>query len=48
LAAKSTVVAGVSVGKGVLVAANAVVTKDVKDYDKVGGIPAISLMKLLK
>ncbi len=40
LAAKSTVTAGVSVGKGVLVAANAVVTKDTGNNVKVGGIPA--------
>jgi len=45
LAAKSTIVAGVSVGKGVLVAANTVVTKDVKDNDKIAGIPAKSLIK---
>lgn len=45
LCAKSTVVAGVTIGSGVLVAANAVVTKDVEHDDKVGGIPAKSLLK---
>ncbi|QZT37223.1 acyltransferase [Halosquirtibacter xylanolyticus] len=40
LAAKSTVTAGVVIGKGVLVGANSVVTKDIKDNFVVGGVPA--------
>ena len=40
LASKVTVIAGVSIGIGVLVAANAVVTKDIDSNVKVAGIPA--------
>jgi maltose O-acetyltransferase len=31
---------GVTIGKGAIVAANAVVTKDVADFEIVGGVPA--------
>ena len=37
---KATVLPGVSIGKGAIVAANAVVTKDVPPYCVVAGIPA--------
>jgi acetyltransferase-like isoleucine patch superfamily enzyme len=37
---RSTVIAGVRIGKGAIVAAGAVVTKDVEPYTIVGGIPA--------
>lgn len=38
---RSIILPGVTIGKGAIVAAGAVVTKDVKDFDIVGGIPAI-------
>ena len=37
---KATVLPGVTIGKGAIVAANAVVTKDVPPYCIVAGIPA--------
>lgn len=40
LGANSTVVCGHTVGRSALVAAGAVVTKDVKDYALVAGVPA--------
>lgn len=40
IGANVTVLAGAVIGKGVLVAANATVTKNVMDYDVVGGVPA--------
>lgn len=41
---KATILSGVSIGKGAVIAANAVVTKDVPAYSVVGGNPA----KILK
>jgi len=40
LGAKVTVVAGVRIGRGAVVVAGAVVTKDVEPYSVVGGVPA--------
>ncbi|MEB3429101.1 acyltransferase [Citroniella saccharovorans] len=40
LGANSTIVCGTTIGKYALVAAGAVVTKDVFDYEIVGGVPA--------
>lgn len=40
LGANSTVLAGVTIGKGSVVAAGAVVTKSIEPYSIVGGIPA--------
>lgn len=37
---KATILAGVRIGDGVIVAANSVVTKDIPDYCVVGGNPA--------
>ncbi|MGF7046849.1 acetyltransferase-like isoleucine patch superfamily enzyme [Paenibacillus sp. DS2015] len=37
---KSTILKGVTIGKGAVVAAGSVVTKDVEPYTLVGGIPA--------
>jgi acetyltransferase-like isoleucine patch superfamily enzyme len=37
---RATVLPGVRIGRGAIVAANSVVTKDVEDYAVVGGIPA--------
>ena len=35
-----TIVAGVTVGKGSVIAAGAVVTKDIPEYSIAGGVPA--------
>ena len=40
LGANSTVVCGHTVGKSAMIAAGAVVTKDVKDYALMAGVPA--------
>ncbi|MFI3266989.1 MAG: N-acetyltransferase, partial [Rikenellaceae bacterium] len=40
LGANSTVVCGHTVGRSALIAAGAVVTKDVKDYALMAGVPA--------
>ncbi|MBL7110192.1 MAG: acyltransferase [Candidatus Marinimicrobia bacterium] len=40
IGAKSTILMGVNVGKGAIIGANSVVTKDVPEYSIVGGIPA--------
>jgi maltose O-acetyltransferase len=45
IGANVTILAGVRIGRGALVAANAVVTGDVPDYEIVGGVPAKSLGK---
>lgn len=37
---KATILANVTIGKGAVVAANSVVTKDVPAYSVVAGIPA--------
>ncbi len=39
---------GVTVGRNSVIAANAVVTKDVPDYCVVAGVPAKVIKKLLK
>ena len=43
IGANVTLTAGARIGKGALVAANSVVSRDVDDYDVVGGVPARSL-----
>lgn len=40
LAARSVILPGVTIGKGAVVAAGAVVTKDIEPYSIVGGVPA--------
>jgi acetyltransferase-like isoleucine patch superfamily enzyme len=40
LSSRSIILPGVHIGKGAVVAAGAVVTKDVEDYTIVGGVPA--------
>lgn len=47
---KVTILSNVHIGKGAIIAANAVVTKDVPDYTVVGGCPAkvIKQIKVLK
>ena len=40
ICSRSIILPGVKIGKGAIVASNAVVTKDVPDYAIVGGIPA--------
>ncbi|NES84605.1 MAG: acyltransferase [Moorea sp. SIO2B7] len=46
LAARVTVLPGVTIGKGSVVAAGAVVTKDVPPYTLVGGVPARMIRKI--
>ena len=46
LAAHSNIMAGVTIGKSALVAAGAVVTKDVSDLAIVGGVPAKQISKV--
>ena len=48
LGAKVVILAGVNVGEGAVVAAGAVVTKDVPPYTVVGGVPAKVISKRLK
>lgn len=40
LASRCTILPGVTIGKGAVVATGSIVTKDVADYDVVAGIPA--------
>jgi maltose O-acetyltransferase len=42
------VMPGVTIGKGAIVAASAVVTKDVGEFDIVGGIPASIISSRIK
>lgn len=42
---RATVLPGVRIGRGAVVAANAVVTKDVEEYTIVGGAPAVPIGK---
>ena len=44
---KSSIMPGVHIGKGVIVAANSVVTKDVPPYCVVAGIPA-TIVKVMR
>ena len=46
IAAKATVLKGVRIGKGAVVAAGAVVTKDVEPYTLVAGVPAKPIRNL--
>jgi acetyltransferase-like isoleucine patch superfamily enzyme len=45
IASRCTILPGVVIGKGAVLAANCVVTKDVNPYDIVGGIPAKKIGK---
>ena len=45
IGANSVVVAGVKIGKGSVIAAGSVVTKDIPEYIIAGGIPAKPLKK---
>jgi acetyltransferase-like isoleucine patch superfamily enzyme len=40
ISSRTTILPGVTIGKGAVVATGAVVTKDVPDYTIVGGVPA--------
>ena len=43
---KATVLPGVSIGEGAIIAANAVVTKDVPAYTVVAGCPAKAIKRI--
>lgn len=45
IGARVTILSGVSIGDGVIIAAGAVVTKDVEPYTIVGGVPAKPIRK---
>ncbi|EJE8523636.1 hypothetical protein R6233_002049 [Vibrio parahaemolyticus] len=45
IGAKSSIISGVSIGDGVVIAAGSVVTKDVPPYSVVGGVPAKVIKK---
>ena len=45
IGAKSTILCGVKIGKGSIVAANSVVNKDVEEFTVVGGVPAKPIKK---
>jgi acetyltransferase-like isoleucine patch superfamily enzyme len=45
---KATILSGVHIGKGAVIAANAVVSKNVPDYTVVGGIPAKELKPIIQ
>ena len=46
IAAKATILKGVRIGKGAVIAAGAVVTKDVEPYTLVAGVPAKAIRRL--
>ena len=45
---KVTILSGVTIGKGAIIGANSVVTKDVKDYSIVVGVSAKNVSKYEK
>ena len=48
IGANCTIIMGVTIGKGSIIAANAVVSKDIPPYSIVGGVPARILGSRLK
>ncbi|WP_425562996.1 DapH/DapD/GlmU-related protein [Mucilaginibacter gynuensis] len=48
LCSRSVILPGVTIGKGAVVAAGAVVTRDVQPYTVVGGIPAKPIAKRME
>ncbi|MDD6130043.1 MAG: DapH/DapD/GlmU-related protein, partial [Prevotellaceae bacterium] len=46
IGANATIIGGVTIGDGAVVAAGAVVTKDVEPNTEVGGVPARVMKKL--
>ncbi len=42
---KVTILSGVTIGKGAVIGANSVVTKDVKEYSVVAGVPAVIISR---
>lgn len=43
LSCRTVILPGVTIGKGAVVAAGAVVTKDIEPYSIVGGVPAVEI-----